>query len=135
MQKLTKDRIVLIIPYYGSMPPYFDLWKNSAEANHEITFLIVTDLKVPVKKSSNIKVLKMSFDTLKNRIANMLKMKIKLNAPYKLCDYKPAYGYICEQWLEGYDYWGHCDCDLIFGDLSPVEHILSEGYDLSLIHI
>lgn len=65
MQKLTKDRIVLIIPYYGSMPPYFDLWKNSAEANHEITFLIVTDLKVPVKKSSNIKVLKMSFDTLK----------------------------------------------------------------------
>ena len=57
MQKLTKDRIVLIIPYYGSMPPYFDLWKNSAEANHEITFLIVTDLKVPVKKSSNIKVL------------------------------------------------------------------------------
>lgn len=82
MQKLTKDRIVLIIPYYGSMPPYFDLWKNSAEANHEITFLIVTDLKVPVKKSSNIKVLKMSFDTLKNRIANMLKMKIKLNAPY-----------------------------------------------------
>lgn len=44
MQKLTKDRIVLIIPYYGSMPPYFDLWKNSAEANHEITFLIVTDL-------------------------------------------------------------------------------------------
>lgn len=59
MQKLTKDRIVLIIPYYGSMPPYFDLWKNSAEANHEITFLIVTDLKVPVKKSSNIKVLKM----------------------------------------------------------------------------
>lgn len=50
MQKLTKDRIVLIIPYYGSMPPYFDLWKNSAEANHEITFLIVTDLKVPVKK-------------------------------------------------------------------------------------
>lgn len=27
MQKLTKDRIVLIIPYYGSMPPYFDLWK------------------------------------------------------------------------------------------------------------
>lgn len=135
MQKLTKDRIVLIIPYYGSMPPYFDLWKNSAEANHEITFLIVTDLKVPVKKSSNIKVLKMSFDTLKNRIANMLKMKIKLNAPYKLCDYKPAYGLLFYDEIKKFDFWGFCDMDLIFGNIASfIDDEILNRYDKISFH-
>jgi hypothetical protein len=38
--------------------------------------------------------------------------------PYKLCDYKPAYGLIYAQELKGYDYWGDCDLDVIFGRLS-----------------
>ena len=43
---------------------------------------------------------------------------IYLDHPYKLCDYKPAYGYIFAEYAHGYDYWGHCDMtDCIFGNL------------------
>lgn len=38
-----------------------------------------------------------------------------LETPYKLCDYRPMYGLIFEDYLNGYQYWGHCDNDLIFG--------------------
>lgn len=45
-------------------------------------------------------------------------MEIKLTNPYKLCDFKPAYGYIFEEEISKYDFWGFCDIDLIFGNLS-----------------
>lgn len=36
---------------------------------------------------------------------------------YKLCDFRPAYGYIFEYLIKGFDYWGYCDIDLIYGDI------------------
>lgn len=38
--------------------------------------------------------------------------------PYKLCDYRPMYGYIFEEYLKEYYYWGFCDTDIILGNLS-----------------
>lgn len=29
----------------------------------------------------------------------------------------------------GYDYWGHCDCDLIWGDLSVLNSVADKGFD------
>ena len=42
---------------------------------------------------------------------------ISLDEPQKLCDYKPAYGEAFSDHLAGYDFWGHCDIDLIWGDI------------------
>lgn len=47
-----------------------------------------------------------------------LHTKISLDRPYKLCDFKPMYGYLLEEYLDGYEFWGHCDNDLIFGDIT-----------------
>ena len=46
-----------------------------------------------------------------------LGFEVYLERPYKCCDLKPAYGVIFEEYLTAYSYWGHCDFDLIFGDL------------------
>jgi hypothetical protein len=46
-------------------------------------------------------------------------LDIKFNPPnpYKLCDIKPALGYIHADLVEGYDFWAFGDIDLIYGDL------------------
>lgn len=36
---------------------------------------------------------------------------------YKICDYKPAYGYLFSELLKPYDFWGTMDIDMIVGDL------------------
>lgn len=36
---------------------------------------------------------------------------------YKLCDLRPWYGFIHEDILKGYDYWGYGDIDLVYGNL------------------
>ena len=50
-------------------------------------------------------------------MAGCFDFAITLHTPYKLCDYKPAYGEIFAPELSGYDFWGYGDMDLVFGDL------------------
>lgn len=38
--------------------------------------------------------------------------------PYALVEFKPALGYIFQEYLESYSHWGYSDLDMLFGDLS-----------------
>lgn len=109
-------KIVMIICYFGEIPDYFPIWEYSALRNNTIDFLIYTDQK-SLHSKANIKVVYISFEELKNKIQNKFDFKISLATPYKLCDYKPAYGYLFDKEIEKYDFWGYCDIDLVFGNL------------------
>ena len=117
MKKLKKS-VVLLIPYFGTLPDYFDLWLRSAESNPEFDFFIYTDAQINVRTNSNIKIFQTSFEAFRERFYQKLGRNIKLNTPYKLCDYKPAYGYVLEKNIRGFDFWGFCDIDLILGNVS-----------------
>lgn len=110
-------KVVLIIPYFGKFPNYFQLFLNSCGQNETIDWIIFTDIDDEFQYPGNVRRIRMSFPELKKRIQNKFDFLISLEKPYKLCDYKPAYGYIFEEYIQGYDFWGYCDVDLIFGDL------------------
>jgi hypothetical protein len=42
---------------------------------------------------------------------------VKIDIPYKLCDFKPAYGYIFADYIKEYDFWGFGDIDVIYGNV------------------
>lgn len=112
------NRVIFIIPYYGKLPKYFDAWLISAKAQKKIDFLFITDLLIEQNADSeNIRILSWSFAKLKNYIQGKFDFTIALKTPYKLCDFKPAYGYIFEDYIKNYEFWGHCDIDTVFGDL------------------
>lgn len=108
---------VFIIPYFGKFPEYFLLFLKSCGKNKGFNWLIFTDIIYTFEVPDNVRFIQISFEDLVNLIQNKFDFPIYLKAPYKLCDFKPAYGYIFEEYLTGYDFWGYCDCDLIFGDL------------------
>ncbi len=110
-------KIILIIPYFGRFPDYFPLFLKSCKNNPTIDWLIFTDTKEVMEYPSNIHVITMSFYQFCSQIQSKFEFDITLNTPYKLCDYKPAYGYIFQEYLEKYDFWGYCDLDLLFGNL------------------
>lgn len=109
--------ICFIIPYFGKFPSYFDLWLKSAEYNSDIDFLIITDNKEKYEYPPNVTVKIMTFEEFRNSISNNYDFKISLRKPYKICDYRPAYGDLFEEHLKEYEFWGYCDIDLIFGDI------------------
>lgn len=116
--------IVLINCYFGSFPNYFNLFLDSCRSNDTIDFLFFTDnLCEEYDIPSNVRLVYTTFEELKIRIQSKFDFKISLDAPYKLCDYKVAYGYIFNDYISKYDFWGYCDVDLIFGRL---RHFLTE---------
>lgn len=108
---------ILIVPYFGKINNYFNLWLESCKYNKNIDWLIITDCAIEYKLPNNIKVINMEFSDFVNFVQSKFNFKISLKHPYKLCDYRPCYGYIFEDYIRDYDFWGYCDCDLIFGDI------------------
>lgn len=113
------NKVALVLPYYGSFPNYFQLFLRSVELNTEFEVLLVTDIEtVGICLPDNVHVVRLSLGDIRDRIASSIPAPLKLDAAYKLCDCKPLYGILFEKELRSYDFWGHCDADMLFGDLS-----------------
>ena len=129
-------KIALILPYFGKFRNDIDFWVKSVSYNPSIDFFLFTDLNI-CNRPSNLKVIKMTFEEIKERAQSLFDFPICLPYVYKLCDYKVVYGQIFADYLQGYDFWGHCDNDLIFGNikkfitddiLQKYDRILSRGH-------
>lgn len=109
-------KIMLIIPYFGKLPWYFKYFIHSSGRNPNFHFLVITDdQSYKGKLPENIFLIYHSFEEVKRMIAATVDMPVALSSPYKLCDYRPAYGLVFENYLKDYTFWGHCDLDVIFG--------------------
>lgn len=113
----------LIVPYFGKLPEWFDLYLDSCRRNSQYTWLLYTDDMRNMSYPENVIVKYISFDEFVDFIQTRFNFDICLDSPYKLCDYKPAYGYIFSEIIEGYDYWGYCDVDLIWGNIDQIFEI------------
>lgn len=123
-------RACFIIPYFGKLPNYFQLFLNSCKANKNFDWLLFTDDMSDYNFPENVKRIHMSWNNFKKYVQNKFEFKISLDYPRKLCDFKPTYGYIFENYIKDYLYWGYCDIDTIMGNLDkqlPVDFL--EKYD------
>ena len=70
-----------------------------------------------VEPAKNIIVHKMPFSNFQQLVQKAFDFPIVLDRPYKLCEYKQAYGYILHDYIKDYDFWGFGDLDLVYGDI------------------
>lgn len=123
-------KIKIISCYFGKLPDWFDLWALSCSYNPQFEFLLVTDQEMKKKTAPNITIKTMTFEALRERFQRNFSFSIALKNPRKLCDYKPVFGLAFQEELKGFDFWGHCDLDMIFGNLKKfLPDALLEQYD------
>lgn len=108
--------IVLIVPYIGKWPFWFDAYLISMAKNPTINWLFITDCQVPNKYPENVKFLPTTMEQLNQEINTVLKTQVPLS-PRKLCDIRPAYGKIFQDEIKNYGFWGFCDVDIVWGDI------------------
>lgn len=109
-------KIIIIVPYFGNFPSYFKEFYKSCQENTDVDFLLITDQNIDIS-ASNFFVWNIPFEKFRDEIQKKFDFPIELAKPYKLCDYKPAYGYVLQDRIENYDFWGYCDIDVVFGNL------------------
>lgn len=128
--------ICLIIPYFGKLPAWMPLFVKSCLSNPTVDFLIITDdYTFSDPDAQNIKVVRMAFSQMQELLKSKLGKNARLPRPYKLCDYRPCFGVIFDQYLSSYEYWGHCDIDTILGDIrGTVDKLDYKKYDRLFTH-
>lgn len=110
-------KIGIVVPFFGKLPDNFQLWLNSCAHNQTIDWLLFTDDHAKYKYPPNVHLTYMTFDSLREKFQSPFDFPIALKSGYKICDYRVAFGQIFESELSGYDFWGYCDVDLVFGDI------------------
>ena len=112
------NKIALIVPYYGEYPITIQSWLDTVSINPEVDFIIFSDKPPKYKLPQNLIWHNISFNEVKKLAQKCFEFPIWLETPYKLCDYKPAFGLIFKEYLTKYEFWGHCDPDIVWGRFS-----------------
>lgn len=122
--------IILILPYFGKWPVWFEAHLISIAKNPSVNWLMVTDCSIPEKYPTNITFVKTSLAELNIHVNQIVEANVPLT-PRKFCDLKPAYGDIFKQYITEYDFWGFCDMDIIWGDIRKfITDDILNNYDI-----
>ncbi len=124
-----KHSIAILIPYFGKWPSNMNLYLDSCKKNEIFNFIFFTDLGVYTNSPENVKYVHFTFEEIILKIEVSLNIELPSIKPYKLCDYRPAFGLIFSDLLTEYDFWGYGDIDLIYGNLKSIftKEVLEEN--------
>ncbi len=114
---MKAPRIVILVPYFGRWPFWIDFFWESMRWNQAIDWRFYTDCGVPANAPDNASFFECSYQSYQDRVSSALGLAFNPAGPYKLCDIKPAYGYIHAGEITDYDFWGFGDIDVVWGDI------------------
>ena len=103
---------LFLLPYFGKYPEWLDQWVANMERLKPMgyDYIIFSNLEL-----------------FKQRVRDKLGIEpvIKYEES-KIWDYRPMLGVLFEEEIKGYDFWGHTDFDVVYGDISKFEPDLTK---------
>ena len=109
------QRIAIIIFYFGQLPWYHKFFVDSCFNNETVEFIFFSDNFIKDRNNKNIREVPFSLDEFNKLASHKLDMQINVKNGLKICDLRPAFGLIFEDFLKEYDFWGYADTDIILG--------------------
>lgn len=108
-------KIAVIIVFFGEWPKWIQHFLHTCNLRTELRFIVFSDNKLPVELN-NITRYEFTISKLANLASEKLGFRVSFEKAYKLCEFKPLYGKILEDYLAEYDFWAYSDIDLFYGD-------------------
>ena len=97
------QKICFIIAYFGKFRADFAFWLKSVEHNPDVDFLLFTDQTL-IEVPQNVTVVKTSLQEIQQLAQKNIWEGCRIEHPYKMCDYKTAYGDLfCDYILKSAD--------------------------------
>lgn len=107
---------------------WMDAFLLSCKYNAQFDWLIFSDFEIPKSYPSNVRFVRFSIEDFNALASSKLSLNIntknnkpreslKSNKHHKVGDFRPSFGIIFEDYLKGYNWWGHMDLDIILGSI------------------
>ena len=126
-------KIALIVTYFGELPFYFPAFQLSCKYNPDIQWFIFTDCEPPPNIPDNVNFINFSIEDFCRLASRKLGFSVRISREflYKICDFKPTFGMVYEDYLREYDFWGHCDVDIVWGRITHfIDSEILNNYDV-----
>ena len=125
----------MLIAYFGKWPEWIDLFIETCKWNPDVHWRLFTDCGLPRNTSENVEVVHTTFAEYSSLISERLGIKFAPARPYKLCDIKPCLGYIHENEIGDYEFFGFGDIDVVYGEIRKFyTEALRKKYDVISTH-
>lgn len=108
-------KIALINSFFGEFPWYFPFFIKSCTTNPTIDFFIFSDAEYNKTIPENVKIIQFTLEQFNELASQKLGFDVNVKRPYKMCEFKPAFGFLFSDYLQNYDFWGITDIDVIYG--------------------
>jgi hypothetical protein len=119
--------------YFGRLPSYFPLTLKTMGCNTSAHWTIFTDSPVP-ELPANVSVRHSTFSDFCTTIQRRFPFDLAIPRPYKLADLRPAFGDLFPAEIDGYEVWGCCDLDVLFGQTANfLTYDVAANYDKFLL--
>jgi hypothetical protein len=103
--------------HFGKRYDYFELHKKSLLNNKSYDFLLLSDQTEEDYTEGNIRYVRFTMEDATRLINERVSKNNVLIDPRQFCDYKIFFGVLFKEYLEGYDWYGYMDSDVIFGNI------------------
>ena len=104
---------------------------HTCRYNSTINYLFFTDQTKDLPALSNVTFVDFNLQVFNALASQKTGLSIEVASPYKLCDFKPAFGKIFEDYLTNCHFWGYTDIDLVFGNIRKfITEDLFNQYDV-----
>ena len=122
--------IIIIIPYFGKWPEWIDIFLLSCSKNSTINWCLYTDCPIPGIIPPNVRIHLCSLVDYYSMICDRVQIRFQPESAYRLCDVRPMFGLIHADEIQGFDYYGYGDLDVIYGDIRAIytDEVLSNDY-------
>jgi hypothetical protein len=116
--KQFKFSICLSTCYFGQQfPDYFEYFLRTAAWNNSVDFIIFSDNPPIEPCPSNVKFVQITLSEFSSLASQKMSLSVSVINPYKLNDFKPAYGLLFESYFAAYDFWGSIDIYILLGNI------------------
>lgn len=112
-----EPRPCFLVIWLGPFPWSMGFFLASCKRNPHFMWLLITDQARPADCPQNVQVVPVTAEELAARFRAVTGIPVTLPPAYRLCDLRPIFGEVFAEELRGYSHWGHCDLDVIFGDI------------------
>jgi hypothetical protein len=119
-KEASKARVAFVVPYVGPWPHYARLFFESCRYNPGVDVILVASDPPVGRLPANVHFVHMKSADMLQRLERSVGLQLGSFRWHKLCDFRPFFGLVFADLLEPYEFWGYCDTDMMFGDLSSV---------------
>ncbi len=103
--------------WLGPFLPMMSLFLTSCRWNPAFTWILITDQPAPPDCPPNVRYMRMTMEELERRCGAVVGVPVSFSPANRIGDLRPAFGEVFAEELVEFTHWGHCDCDVIWGDI------------------